>query len=90
MGKNKAIAFENYLGYNIDNRHLLVQELKNGLKSNVAKKRPETQYGKPYEVRMLLNGVNGKSAYVKTGWIFDNDSNIPRLTSVYVDEKREK
>lgn len=90
VGKNKAIAFENYLGYNIDNRHLLVQELKNGLKSNVAKKRPETQYGKPYEVRMLLNGVNGKSAYVKTGWIFDNDSNIPRLTSVYVDEKREK
>ncbi len=85
-GKHKAIAFEKYLGYNINNKDILIAEIRKGLEQNISKKRPDTVHGRPYEVRMLINGVNGKRAFVKTGWIFDNDSDIPRLTSVYVDE----
>ncbi len=86
-GMHKAIAFEKYLGYNINNKDMLIDEIRIGLAQNISKQRPETVHGKPYEVRMLINGANGKKAYVKTGWIFDKDSDIPRLTSVYVDEK---
>ena len=86
-GKHKAIAFEKYLGYNINNKDILVEEIRKGLTQNISKKRPDTEHGKPYEVRMLISGANGKKAHIKTGWIFDKDSDAPRLTSVYVDEK---
>lgn len=86
VGKNKAIAFEKYLGYNVDNKDDLVKEIQKGLKLYSAKERKETQYGKPFEVRMKIKGANGKRARVKTGWIIDNSNNTPRLTSVYVDE----
>ena len=90
IGKNKAIAFEKYLGYNIDNREMLLAEVQNGLKNNIASKRTETAYGTPFEVRMLIKGANGKKAHIKTAWIIDNGSNKPRLTSIYVDEKGRK
>ena len=38
---------------------------------------------------MNIEGVNGKHADVLTAWIFDEDSDVPRLTSVYVKEKKE-
>lgn len=85
-GKHKAIAFEKYLGYNIDNMEMLINEVRKNLKLTPAKLRAETQYGQPYEVRMKINGVNGKTAWIKTGWIIDKDSDVPRLTSIYVDE----
>lgn len=90
IGKNKAIAFEKYLGYNIDNREMLLTEVQNGLKNNIASKRAETAYGTPFEVRMLITGANGKKAHIKTAWILDKESNKPRLTSIYVDEKVRK
>ncbi len=85
-GKDKAIAFEKYLGYNVNNKDMLINEVRKQIKLTPAKIRPQTQYGQPYEVRVKINGANGKSAWVKTGWIIDKDSDIPRLTSIYVDE----
>lgn len=86
VGKDKAIAFEKYLGYNIANKDLLIEEIRNGIKSNVAIERKHNGYGKPFSVRMKMKGANGKYAWVKSGWIFDEGSDFPRLTSVYVDE----
>lgn len=86
IGKNKAIAFEKYLGYNVSNKEELLQEVYEGLKRYKCSKRAVTQYGQPYEVAMVVKGANGKYAKVKTGWIVDKDSNIPRLTTIYVDE----
>ena len=86
IGKHKAVAFEKYLGYNINNAEMLLYQIREGLKLNPSKRRKETKYGVPFEVRMKILGANGKFAYIKTGWIIDNGSNAPRLTSVYVDE----
>ena len=84
-GKDKAIAFEKALGYNINNVDDLITDIYKNLSSYPAKLRPKTQYGQPFEVRMLLTGPNGKTAYVKTGWIINAGDKNPRLTSAYVD-----
>ncbi len=86
-GKNKAIVFDSVLGYNIGNKDLLLKQVNEGLKKYQAKARPETKYGQPYEVSMMIKGVNGRYAKVKTGWIIDNGSKTPRLTSIRVAKK---
>lgn len=86
-GKDKAIAFEKYLGYNIENADMLLNEIKVGLTRNVSTERPSTQYGRPFEVRMEIVGANGKRANIKTGWIIDNGEENPRLTSAYIYRK---
>lgn len=85
-GKDKAIAFEKSLGYNISNKDELLREVLEGLEKYKCSKRAETQYGVPYEVAMIIKGANGKFAKVKTGWIIDHGAEVPRLTTIYVDD----
>lgn len=86
VGKHKAIAFENYLGYTIDNKDQLISRVRQGLRKYKASERTSTKYGKLFEVYMMLKGANGKYAKVKSGWIIDVGETKPRLTSIYVDE----
>lgn len=83
-GKNKAIAFEKYLGYNINNKDMLIKEIRAGLRENIATERKRTEHGRPFEVKMRIKGANGKYANVKSAWQIDNDSDVPRLISIYV------
>ena len=85
-GRDKAVAFEKYLGYTTDNQEELISQVRQGLEKYKAKGRKATQYGKPYEVSMVITGANGKTAKVKSGWIVDKGGDIPRLVSIYVDE----
>lgn len=87
-GKDKAVAFEKALGYNIYNKDLLIAEIYKGLNSNIAVKREKTKYGQPFSVTMKVKGVNGKEAYIKTGWIIDTGKNDPRLVSAMVKERK--
>ena len=52
-----------------------------------AKEKAVTKFGVKYEVFMDLQGPNGKTAKVLTGWIKDFGINIPRLTSIYIDKR---
>ena len=85
-GKHKAVAFQKALGYNINNKGRLIYQVRQGLKKYRAVERPTNEYGKPFEVFMMLSGANKKFAKVKTGWIIDNGKSEPRLTSIYVVE----
>lgn len=85
-GKHKAVAFEKYLGYTIDNKEELVEQVRQNLSRYKCSTREATQYGQPFEVPMIVKGANGRYARVKTGWIIDKGSTAPRLTSIYVDE----
>ena len=85
-GRDKAVAFEKYLGYTTDNQEELIGQVRQGLEKYQAKGRKVTQYGKPYEVAMMITGANGETARVKSGWIIDKGSDTPRLVSLYVDE----
>jgi hypothetical protein len=42
------------------------------------------QYGQRYTVDILINGLNGNSATVRTGWILASGSNTPTLTTLFV------
>lgn len=68
-GKDKAIAFERALGYNINNYEQLMENVLINIRKYPAVYKDTTRYGKRYEVIMELTGPNGKSAIVKTGWL---------------------
>jgi hypothetical protein len=42
------------------------------------------QYGQRFTVDMQIKGANGNIATVRTGWIIDTGSDIPRLTTLFV------
>ena len=87
-GRAKAIAFRDALGYTVNNERELEATIRQGLLLWKAISRPETQYGRRYEVRMLLSGPNGKQATVKTGWQVSRDHGVPRLVTAYVYEEK--
>lgn len=83
-GKDKAVAFRDALGYTIENESNLIAAIRSGLFKWKAIERSATQYGRRFEVKMLLRGPNGKQAAVKTAWQIDCGTEIPRLVSAYV------
>lgn len=89
-GRDKAIAFEKALGYNINNYDKLINNIKNNISKFNAVEKPDKGYGKVYEIIMTLTGENGKIANVKTGWLIDKNTKQTRLTSVYVTSKKWK
>jgi hypothetical protein len=86
--KNKAIAFEKALGYNVNNADMLISNVKNNLKQYPAKAKGNKGFGERYEVVLYLTGVNGKQAKVITGWIDDASTGEMRLTTIYVDKRK--
>ena len=84
--KNKATAFEQALGYDMDNAEALIQNIRDHLPLCVAYPKPDTGYGQRYQVNMKLKGPNGKLANVLTAWIDDRVTGEMRLTSAYVDD----
>jgi hypothetical protein len=86
--RGKWVAFQDALGYNLHNAHLLAENIKQNLEFFPAVSRGDKGYGCTYTVLMELIGENGKSANVMTAWIKDNLTNKVRLTSVYVKKRR--
>lgn len=85
--KNKAEAFEKALGYNLNNYKNLINNIKSNINKFNAIEKPDTGYGKRYEVLMTLIGENKKVANVKTAWIVDKETGKTKLTSAYVTSK---
>ncbi len=83
--KDKAIAFELALGYNINNVDKLITNIRDNLDKFPAKPKGNKGFGLLYEVVMLLMGENGKSAKVLTGWIDDSGTGEMRLVTAHID-----
>lgn len=83
--KDKSIAFELVLGYNMDNVDKLIDNIKANLSNFPAKNKGNIGYGNRYEVVMDLKGENGKTASVLTGWIDDVSNGEMRLTTAHID-----
>ncbi len=84
-GRDKAIAFERALGYNINNYKELLNNVLKNLPNFPAISKGVDEYGEKYEVLMLLTGPSGKTVRVKTAWRKYKEGEI-RLVSIYVDE----
>ena len=89
-GRNKAIAFQEALGYNVNNVDKLIRNIQKNLNKFNAIEKSDKGFGKQYEVLMTLVGENKKVANVKTGWIIDKETGETRLTSAYVTKKGRK
>jgi SPP1 gp7 family putative phage head morphogenesis protein len=83
--ENKALAFDLALGYNLSNVDSLIENIKKNLSKFPAKLKSDKRYGDIYEVVLELQGANGKSAKVLTGWLDDRERGEIRLTTVHID-----
>jgi hypothetical protein len=86
VGGNKAKVFESALGYNQSNADDLMQQIYEQLPNSEAVLGKLDEYGQRYTVDMLITGSNGKSATVRTGWIIKEGSDIPELTTLWVND----
>jgi len=83
--RDKAIAFDRALGYNLDNVGHLISQIRNCLPLFPATKKGNIGYGDRYEVILDITGIHGKTAKVLTGWIDDASNGEMRLTTIHVD-----
>ena len=85
---DKAKTFKEALGYTKENYQDLIDNIQNNFKEDFMVLKNEDKFGKRYEYVMELTGANGRKANVCTGWIKENDSSEPRMTSAYVTKKK--
>ncbi|MCL2852871.1 MAG: hypothetical protein FWE20_07545 [Defluviitaleaceae bacterium] len=83
-GGDKARVFNNALGYNQSNSNQLIAQVKRNLPRNEAVAGIRDTHGQRFTVDMQITGPNGNTAIVRTGWILDQGSDIPRLVTIYV------
>ncbi len=89
-GRDKAIAFEESLGYNLTNYKDLIAAVREAIPLYETIPNGQNQYGDLYQTVVKVKGVNGKTANVLLAWIFKRSENIIRLTSIYVTHKEAK
>jgi hypothetical protein len=85
---DKAFAFEKALGFTISNYQQLLTQVYKNLPLYKAVDKGYNNHGNRYQVIMTIDGVNDKSAEVLTAWIIRNEEDFPRLTNIYVTNKK--
>ena len=81
-GKHKARLFSSILGMTADDAEDLRQILLKVVQTQEARPGRQDAYGQSYTIDFTLEWQN-RSATVRSGWIIENDSYIPRLTTCY-------
>jgi len=84
VGGDKARVFESALGFNQSNANQLVTQIKQQLPSSNARLGVRDQYGQRFTVDMPITGPNGNTVTVRTGWIIETGSTVPRLITTYI------
>lgn len=86
VGRFKA-AFFRRLGYASDNWEQLARDIKKQHLLLNADPIEKTAYGQKYAIIGKITGPNGKSAILKTVWIFLHGGEAPRFVTIYPVEK---
>lgn len=86
VAPDKARAFEDALGYTVENASLLKQNIMSYIDEDRFVEKGDNGYGMRYEFIMELTGQNGKKANVLTAWIQDGEKK--RLVSAYVTKRK--
>ena len=87
-GKHKALVFEHALGYTLENADLLESQIRQRLSDFRMIDKGITQYGHKFDVKLLIDGVNGNKQPIITCWQYDTGSRKPRMVTVYVDKNK--
>ncbi len=89
-GRDKAIAFEKALGYNLNNYEDLISAVRGAVPNYEPESRGRNQYGDLYQTIVKIQGPSGKKANVLIGWIYKRSENEVRMTTIHVTDKEAK
>lgn len=81
-GKHKARLFLSILGMTAENADELRQILLEVVKTQEARVGRQDEFGQRYTLDFPLEWQN-KNAIIRSGWIIEHGSDIPRLTTCY-------
>lgn len=81
-GKHKARLFSSTLGMTADDAEALRQILLEVIKTDEVQLGRRDEFGQRYTLDFPLEWQN-RSATLRSGWIIEHDSKIPRLTTCY-------
>lgn len=81
-GRHKARLFAASLNVNAEDAEELRHALLNAAASNEARYGKFDRYGQRYTVDFLFEW-RGKSAIIRSGWIIEHGSDIPRLATAF-------
>jgi len=84
VGGHKARVFQSALGYNPTNSDVLAGRIREGILTAPAKILNADQYGQRMAVEMPILGINGETVIVRSGWIYEPDAVVPRMTTIFV------
>lgn len=84
-GKDKARVFKAALGFDQSTWELLRDGILSELPYHEATLGAEDEYGRRYEVKLPIKGVNENTAIVLVAWIVRPGTDYPFLVSTYVD-----
>jgi hypothetical protein len=82
-GRDKARIFRSTLGYDRSSYADLIEQIRHGILRHQAVFMRQDEYGRHYRVDLTLEGPRG-AARVRTGWLYDRGSDVPRLTTAFV------
>ncbi|MBD2092948.1 hypothetical protein H6F67_24165 [Microcoleus sp. FACHB-1515] len=81
-GKHKARLFLSMLGMTAENAEQLRQILLEAVKTHEAQLGRQDEFGQRYTVDFSIEWQN-RLATLRSGWIIENSSEIPKLTTCY-------
>ena len=87
-GKHKARVFKSALGFEQSDWESLKESILEELPYHEALADEVSQWGKSYIVVLPIRGLNGKTANVRTVWLFKHGTDFPTLITCYVLPKR--
>ena len=82
IGKSKALFF-NRVGYTLQNKTLLINDIHTIVKDNSVARNIETEFGTKYIVKGTIGERFGKQVVVVTVWIIEEDTSFPRFITAY-------
>ena len=85
---NKATAFKLALGYDLTNADRLKENIFRNISMFESIGKGRNGFGEVYECVINLEGENGKRANILTSWIIEDGTDFPKLTNVYVTNKK--
>ena len=83
-GQHKARVFASALGITARDWRYLHDQILDSLADGIVRGTRVTPFGVAYEVVVIVDGLNGRTAPVVTTWMVERDA-APRLTSAWVD-----
>lgn len=83
-GRHKARVFLSALGIDQNNWEYLREQIITGVMDAEVSAVRAGSYGLRYSVPLLVEGLNGETHEVITGWILEQEGEPPWLTTAYV------